>query len=137
MPISFPFEEENSPIFGKIHRPIAQVHFKHKSENIWRRITMIVDTGADYTLLPKFLANVLGIDMVKNCRVLTTEGVGGKSKVYLVKDKVRVKIGEFTRKIPVGFLATDYIPPLLGRQEFFETFRVIFEKFQVQFEEPR
>lgn len=98
---------------------------------------MIVDTGADYTLLPRFLAEVLGINLVEDCRIFTTRGVGGKSKVYLAKSKIKVRLGEFTREIPVGFLATDYIPPLLGRQEFFETFRVVFEKFQVHFEEPR
>lgn len=38
---------------------------------------------------------------------------------------------------PVGFLATNYIPPLLGRQEFFETFKVTFENSHTYFKEPR
>ena len=133
MSISFPFKEEESPIFGKIHRPIAQVSFKHKKEKIWRLFSLIVDTGADYTLLPLFLAEELGVDLAKDCRTITTQGVGGTSKVYLLKNKIEIKIGEFHRKIPLGFLDNDYIPPLLGRQEFFETFKVIFEKFQATF----
>lgn len=137
MTISFPFKEEKSLIFGKVRRPIAEVFFKHKTENIWQPVTMIIDTGADYTLLPRFLAPLLGINLFYDCQKIITQGVGGESQVYLVKNKIKVKIGEFTRKVPVGFLAHDYIPPLLGRQEFFETFRVIFEKFQVHFEEPR
>lgn len=134
MAISFSFKEEHSPIFGKIRRPVAEVYFKHKSIGIWRKATMIVDTGADYTLLPHFFASALGIDVTKDCRAIDTQGVGGKSMVYLMKEKTLVKIGEFERKIPLGFLANDYIPPLLGRQEFFETFRVVFEKFSLTFE---
>lgn len=133
MSVSFPFKEEKSPIFGSIRRPIAQVLFKNLSGAFWQPVTMIVDTGADYTLLPRFLAAVLGISLAKDCKVMTTQGVGGRSNVYMLKKKIPVKIGEFERKVPVGFLDSNYIPPLLGRQEFFETFRVIFDKFKTTF----
>lgn len=133
MPISFPFREEKSPIFGKINRPVAEVFFKEKLHNLWQPVTMIVDTGADYTLLPLFLAEELGVDLVRDCRTITTQGVGGKTKVYLLKNKIESKIGDLKRQIPLGFLDNDYIPPLLGRQEFLETFKVVFEKFHVTF----
>jgi len=133
MSISFSFKEENSPIFGKIRRPVAEVFFKDKKYNIWQPITMIIDTGADYTLLPQFSAKALGVDLTKDCNVIVTQGVGGTSKVYLLENKIDVKIGEYKRQIPLGFLDNDYIPPLLGRQEFFETFKVVFQKFHVTF----
>lgn len=134
MSISFSFKEDYSPIFGKIRRPVASTYCKHKSSNIWQPVTMIIDTGADYTLLPRFLASLLGIDLIKDCRIIETQGVGGTSRVCLVKDKVKIRIGNFYRQIPLGFLNNDYIPPLLGRHEFFETFKVIFEKFNTTFE---
>lgn len=133
MPISFPFKSEISPIFGKIRRPVAEVFFRDKTHNLWQPITMLVDTGADYTLLPQFLAVALGVDLTKDCRGVITQGVGGASRVFLLKNKMEVKIGEFQRQIPLGFLDSDYIPPLLGRQEFFETFKVVFEKFYATF----
>lgn len=135
--VSFPFKEEKSAIFGKIYRPISQVSFKHLNANVWRELTMLIDTGADYTILPKFLAEILGINLKKNCRVITTEGAGGKQSVFLFKGKISTRIGGFKRSIPVGFLDNNYIPPLLGRQEFFETFRVVFDKFQVTFSESK
>lgn len=131
--VSFPFKQERSSIFGQIRRPMAQVYIWNRKENVWRLVNMIVDTGADYTILPKFLAQILDINLKKDCRVISTEGVGGKQSVFLAKDKVRAKIGQFERLIPLGFLNDNYIPPLLGRQEFFETFRVVFDKFQVTF----
>lgn len=86
---------------------------------------MIVDTGADYTLLPKHLAKILGIDLKQDCKVFKTSGIGGEEKVYLAKN-IEVKIGGLQRKIPVGFLDREDIPSLLGRQNFLETFEVIF-----------
>lgn len=106
----------------------------NQKEESWQPITMIVDTGADYTLLPRFLAEPLGIDLFKDCKAINTQGVGGTSRVYLLKKRIRVRLGEFRREIPVGFLTNDYIPPLLGRQEFFESFKVVFEKLVVTFE---
>jgi len=134
MSVSFSFKEEYSPIFGKIRRPIANTYCKHKSDNIWQPVTMIIDTGADYTLFPRFLAPLLGVDPAKDCKTIETQGVGGTSRVYLLKGKIRVKIGNFYRQIPLGFLNNDYIPPLLGRHEFFETFKVVFEEFNTTFE---
>lgn len=84
---------------------------------------MIVDTGADYTLLPHFYALDLGVDLKKDCKVHWTGGIGGKEKVYLMKE-IQARLGGWKRVVPVGFLDRDNIPPLLGRQEFLETFKV-------------
>lgn len=53
---------------------------------------------------------------------------------FLLNAKIQVKLGSYSRKIPLGFLENDLIPPLLGRQGFFETFKVTFETFTVRFE---
>lgn len=133
MPVTFQFKDYPSNIFGIVKRPIAQAYFQHQKDKSWQPVTMLIDTGADYTLLPYFMAHPLGINLISDCKVIHTKGVGGTSKVYLFKRKIKVKIRELRRQIPVGFLADD-IPPLLGRQEFFETFKVVFEKFTTTFE---
>lgn len=135
MPVIFRFKEYPSSIFGITRRPIAEVQFQHKNKIRWLPITMVVDSGADYTLLPKFLASALGISLKKDCKIIETRGVGGESIVHLLKGRINIRLGEYKRKIPVGFLVNDKIPPLLGRQEFFETFRVVFERFHTRFEE--
>lgn len=134
MPVTFKFEEVETVLFSKLRRPVAEVFFKHKNQNIWQPVTMVVDTGADYTLLPYYLASALGIDLLRDCKTIETQGVGGTSKGYLVKHKVKVRLGHFEKKVPLAFLPTNKIPPLLGRHEFFETFKVTFEKFTVTFE---
>ena len=86
---------------------------------------MIVDTGADYSLLPRFWADKLGINLEKDCKMFTTYGVGGSERVYFLP-KIKVKLGDWERIIPIGFLERNEIPPLLGRQLFKETFETLF-----------
>lgn len=135
MAVKFPFKDYPSQIFGSVKRPVTEVFFQHQKDKSWQGVTMLIDSGADYTLLPYFLSYPLGINLITDCKVIHTQGVGGISKVYLFKKKIKVRLGKFRRQIPIGFLSNDYIPPLLGRQEFLETFRVVFDKFYVNFED--
>lgn len=134
MAVKFKFKEEKSGLFRKIRRPVAKVLLKHNKENLWQPVDMLVDTGADYTLLPNYMAHFLGINLLKDCRVIDTRGVGGSSKVYFVKKKVAARLGSYNRMVLLGILQNNSIPPILGRHEFFETFKVTFEKFTVTFE---
>ncbi len=94
---------------------------------------MVVDTGADYTLLPHFMIADLQINPRLDCQSLETNGVGGSSKVYLLP-KIKAQLGNWKREIPVGFLESDDVPPLLGRHLFLETFNTTFsKKFTVVF----
>lgn len=81
---------------------------------------MLVDTGADYTLLPRFLAFSLGISLIKET-------------VFFYDKELLVRLGSWEKKIPLGFLDTDFIPPLLGRYHFFETFRTMFDNQKLTF----
>ena len=129
MNLSFPFRKEKSPIFGYIYRPIAYVSFWSRRYKMWGEITVIVDTGADYTLLPYYLAEVFGIDLETEARPFSTQGVGGKETVYVVP-KHNVLLGAWERTIPVGFLERNTIPPVMGRHLFLETFETLFSKNQ-------
>lgn len=125
MVLKFPFRIEKSTILGLIHRPIAQVLFWSDKQREWTEVWMIVDTGADYSLLPRFMAQELKIDLEKDCKIFSTYGVGGKERVYFLP-KIKVKLGKWKRTIPVGFLERNEIPPLMGRHLFLETFEVLF-----------
>lgn len=46
---------------------------------------MIIDTGADYTLLPKYFSVRLGVRLKQDCQVFKTAGIGGEEKVYFFK----------------------------------------------------
>lgn len=127
MNLSFPFEKRPSTIFGQVHRPIAVVSFWSKKISGWAEIPMIVDTGADYTLLPRYQSQNLGVNLEKDCQLFTTQGIGGSENVYLQKSS-RAKLGDKEFTIPLGFLDRDNVPPLLGRQDFLELISVTLDK---------
>ena len=132
MPVIFSFRKIRSEVFRFIYRPYADVYLQKKDKSGWRLATMVVDTGADYTILPSTYAESLGIDLAKDCMPQTTHGIGGPETVFIYKGLI-VKLANYQRKIPVGFLERADVPPLLGRHEFLETFRVVFEKHRVDF----
>ena len=136
MPLKFHHKAIPSALFGQVYRPVADVLVKHKTEDVWFSVQMVVDTGADYAIMPRSYAHHLGINLATDCTRHTTYGVGGSETVFLFRDLV-VRLGKWERQIPLGFLDRDDVPALLGRQEFFETFKVTFERHETTFVQPR
>lgn len=124
MPLTFSFEKVPSSIFGTVQRPVAWVEFWSNATNNWVGIWMVVDSGADYSLLPNYMSEYLGVNK-NSCKSFSTLGVGGEEKVYLL-EKTKIKFGTWKIIAPVGFLAKDTIPPLLGRHGFMEKFATLF-----------
>ncbi len=133
MEITFPFEEQKTQIFGTIKRPVADVSFWSNKHHVWVPIKMIVDTGADYTLLPSWLAEKLGIGLQTDCRSFQTSGIGGSETSYIVRRLWKVKLDHWQGSITLGFLNSHTVPPLLGRLNFLENLRVTFEHFSTTF----
>lgn len=130
---TFPFDQATSPLFKKVFRPIALVSFWSRKTRSWIPVWGIVDTGADYTILPKGYAEKLGIDIEKDCKTYTTSGVGGEEKSHIIQGW-KMKIGFWERVAPVGFLNRNDMSPLFGRQEFLETFILTFKNHKTIFQ---
>lgn len=126
MAIQTPFRREPSPIFRSVYRPVATVSFWVKTLRQWTNILMIVDSGADYTILPKSYAKKLGIRLSTETTPVSTSGVGGTARVFILRSLHKVKIGSWELTIPLGFFWSNDIPPLMGRQGCLETFSVCF-----------
>lgn len=128
MDVKFPFENVGKSFFGQIFRPVAKVSLKSIKINVWSETWMVVDTGADFTILPRYLTADLGISLEDDCVKDETFGVGGRQSIYLCKRKIKAKLGEIERDIPVAFFNTNEVPALLGRLGFLETFDTEFLK---------
>ncbi len=128
MDVKFKFENAGNSFFGTVYRPIAKVSFKSPKNNIWTDTWTVVDTGADFTILPRYLTQDLGISLENDCIKDTTHGVGGQQVIYLYRYKIKAKIGQLERDIPLAFLDSNEVPALLGRLGFLETFNTEFLK---------
>lgn len=122
MDVKFSFEKSRKIFFGQIFRPIAKVSFKSPKNDIWTDTWMVVDTGADFTILPRYLSQDLGISLEHDCVKDVTKGVGGQQVIYLCKSRIKAKIGSLERAVPLAFFDSNEVPPLLGRLGFLETF---------------
>lgn len=132
MDLRFNYEYTGESFFGGIYRPVAKVAFvsprvSDKIVSVW----MIVDSGADYSILPHHLSEKLRVSFEQDCVTDTTYGVGGQRTVYFLKDRIKVQIGNIQKSVPLAFFDSDEIPPLLGRQGFMETFDVEFLKSRI------
>ncbi len=112
--------------FTDIYRPEVAIELWSATYHEWQRVSMLIDTGADYTVLPRYIAVLLGLD-ISSVPGSETFGVGGKQRLFFVPD-LKIKIGTTQRVIPVGFIDSNEVPPLLGRHEALETFTLIFDK---------
>lgn len=126
MELIFPYEHIADSRFGPIHLPTVKVDFK--LDKSWLSIWMIADTGADKTVIPRYLAAQLNISLEKDCIKDKTFGVGGERPIYVLKERFPVKLGKWSRDIPLAILDTDDVPPLMGRLGFMETFDFCFTK---------
>ncbi|MCX6841513.1 MAG: aspartyl protease family protein [candidate division WOR-3 bacterium] len=87
----FPFRRIGREYLGTIQRPYATVLLQGKSRQ-WVSVEMVVDSGADYTLLPATYAELLGIDLAARVPT-TTFGVGGSETVHLYKS-LSIRLGD-------------------------------------------
>lgn len=120
-----PFSYRGRSALGDIFRPYIQILVRSSKIQKWVPIEVIVDTGADYCLFPKKYAELLEINLLIDCILEKTHGVGGIEKVFLFKQGIKVKIGEWEQDIPVGFLDRDDVPALLGRLNCIELIELI------------
>ncbi len=128
MDVKFPFDYEGKSNLGEIYRPVAKVTLKSPTIDKYVDVWMVIDTGADYTILPRHLSEKLRISLERDCFKDITFGVGGEQTIYFSKKRIQVNIGNFHRQIPLAFFDNNEIPPLLGRLGFLETFNTEFLK---------
>ena len=128
--ISFPYKKEVSTIFGYIHRPVVEIYLKTK-ENQWFRVSTYADSGADITIFPKSVSNILGLKL-QDGQESTVTGVGGQ-EVKIFIHTITVRIGDEELEIRAGFAEREDVPYLLGRTDILTHFNILFKKDKVVF----
>ncbi len=107
----FPFQYSAIPYIGHIFTPIIPI--KLKTVNGIAKFNFLVDTGADLTTLPHFMASRLGIDLSKE-KQSVAEGLGGfRLKTWLVKVDLIFPDNKLT--VRASITDENSTPFLLGR----------------------
>lgn len=132
--IVFHYKKEPARSAGQfVHRPVAEAYLKSKSNN-WIKFNPYIDSGADVTLIPLSLGRLLGLEIDKN----KIEEIGGiRGSVPAIYIKAILKIGEKEILTQIAWALIEEVPPLLGRTDIFDSFKVTFEQTKgiITFEE--
>jgi len=127
---SFPYKKEPSTLFGYIYRPVVEIYLKTR-ENQWFKVSTYADSGADITIFPKSVSEILGLKL-QDGQESTVTGVGGE-EIKIFVHKITVRIEEEKLKVRAGFAEREDIPYLLGRTDILTHFNILFEKDRVVF----
>ena len=116
------FSYRNDPL-GNLY-PIIPVSLEFGK--IKKEFFALVDSGATISIFHSEVADSLGINIPKG-KETYLGGVGGRIKGYIHKLKVEIAGKKFLCSI---VFSHEYLVSfnLLGRQEFFKRFRIIFEE---------
>lgn len=110
--IFFDWEYEEVGSYGKIFRPYVPVQLK-TIEAGWKPFDFIVDSGADVTMLPYSMADILGLDL-NEAEPGEATGIGGyRLETWQTKIPIRIQDWEF--KVAVTITSDNLTPLLLGR----------------------
>ena len=113
---------------GIVDRPVVDLLFREKKG--YNLYAFIVDSGADISLAPRDLAERIGVDWTKGKRARLS-GISPKpdcsvdGRIHTVRPIVPALALEL--KASVCFAEGD-APYLIGREAFFDRFRVAFDK---------
>lgn len=119
--IVFRYKAEKGAKGQLVKRPVVDVWFK--KENNWVEFHPYIDSGADITLIPFSLGKLFGFRPEGE----KIEEIGGiRGAVPIIYKKWKIKIGEKIFPILLAWALIEEVPPLLGRADVFDTFKITF-----------
>ena len=119
----FEFTEEISSGLGAVYRPLMKVGLKDVDGIIFE-ISIIVDSGADITVLSKRVGDIMGID-VEEGEEKIFRGIVGEIIAYV--HRIPLFIDGKELEVRVAFALAE-VPNLLGRLDIFRNFEINFRK---------
>lgn len=132
--MKFQFTSAYGPCDSKGHmikRPVLMLELKGKDGKIFE-VPAIVDSGADRTNVNLEYAGPLGIKLDKKC---DTIGIGDdKVPGYLGTLAFKIRNTDIQMEIPATYIQSKNVGVLLGREVFFDAFRIIFSQKNNSFE---
>ncbi len=98
--MEFPFERRKSQTLGEIHKPIIPVSIKGPKRHV--KIFMLLDSGADLSLIPYSVGSTIGLkaEMVNRSEV---QGIGEGTVPYILSN-VKLTIGKVEFPARIGWV---------------------------------
>ncbi len=121
--IKIPCPKTRGP-FGEIFYPGLEVDVLLHSTG-YQPFEFILDSGADCTIVPRYMATLIGISLPRQSNAQMTGVSGRATACYKGKLNMRIQGQEF--EVRCLFTYSNKTPFLLGRVDFFSIFQVSFD----------
>ena len=123
--------------FGIVKRPRMLLSVFSRMKDIWIPIKdVLVDSGADSTVVPRFIGELL-VEDIRTGKYSEIKGVVPGSVLVAYIHELRIKIGEREFKAPIAVADSNDVPSLLGRIDALDQFDANFikgEKVKLQWD---
>lgn len=119
--IVFRYKTEKTSRQQSVKRPVADIWFRRG--NSWIECHPYIDSGADVSIIPLSLGELLGFKLEEK----KIEQIGGiRGAVPVIYKKWEIKLGERILRILIAWALIEEVPPLLGRADVFDCFKITF-----------
>ncbi|MCK4733331.1 MAG: hypothetical protein KAT65_12830 [Methanophagales archaeon] len=113
--IEFPYAEEESNTFGSVMRPRISMDLFSTFRDEWLPIDdVLADTGADLTVLPRFIGELLTVDITDG-KYSEIKGVIPGTILVAYVHQIEVRIGTLVFEAPVAIADSNDVPSIFGR----------------------
>ena len=128
--MKFPYFKLPNPDPRKKFLSVPWIPARVKANDAEKKFLMLVDSGADNCILDRDVAEFLGIDIFDGERI-KTGGIGEAADIYYFGN-IYINVGGEEIKTRCGFkdgyLMNGLIAGVLGRQGFFDKFKVCIDE---------
>jgi len=123
----FPYTEKEHHLFGKISRPLVRLAFFSERFGRWLEVGQVIaDTGADISVVPLPLGQILVSDVQKGIPIYVGGVLSSDMSVNAFVHRIKARIGDYGFEMPVASSLSSVIPPIWGRQEALDRFIITF-----------
>jgi len=129
MAITFRYKSVNRPDGTSVRIPSIPVTLVGPRESI--ELIALMDSGADISVIPREVAEVLGLDLSGETE--SVFGLGGSVRAIPLQINMVIEKGHecYRLNIPIKVVLDKYdFPPLLGRAGFFEEFEITLNQLE-------
>jgi len=124
----FSYKEKESRILGVILRPLIKIEVFSEKYRDWETIDdVLIDTGADLTVLPRFIGESI-INDVTIGEYTEIKGIVPTSLLIAFIHRLKIKAADKEFETKVAIADSNDVPPILGRYEALDLFNLEFKK---------
>lgn len=125
--LTFSYTEQEHPVFGKITRPLMKISLYSERFGEWLSVNkVLVDTGADISVVPLPLGQILVPDVELGQPIQLGGMLSSNVMVNAFMHRIQTRIESHLFEMPVAVSTSLTIPPILGRQDALNRFKVSF-----------